>query len=316
MIRKLLAISLASVSLSALAQTQTQEQPETQRESPSSWWKTPDQQGAELLESGDAARASEVFRDPSWRGISHFRSGNFAEAQKEFSTATDATSLYNAGTAAAKGGDYQAAVDLFEKAVETDPANDDAAHNLDIAKQLLDQQQSNQSQQGEGDSDNDGNEQQSDQSEQQGQQDQSEQDQKEQQSDSGQGDSQESQQSDSQPGEQGQDNDSSGESDQGGELSTSKEDAQAQQQQQQAQQQEMQQEMPEQQQGAEPDESAQSASSGDAEHEATQPISESEQATEQWMRRIPDDPSQLLRNKIKLNHMIQHENVTDLPEPW
>jgi Ca-activated chloride channel family protein len=309
MIRKLLAISLASVSLSALAQTQTQEQPETQRESPSSWWKTPDQQGAELLESGDAARASEVFRDPSWRGISHFRSGNFAEAQKEFSTATDATSLYNAGTAAAKGGDYQAAVDLFEKAVESDPTNDDAAHNLDIAKQLLNQQQSNQSQQGEGDSDNDGNEQQSDQ--QQG----DDQQQKE-------GDSQqESQQGDSESGDQqSQDSDSSDESDRGGDLSTSKDDAEAQQQ----SQQQAEQETPEPQ-GADEQsrptdpeqQSGQSdAVSADAEREATQPISESEQATEQWMRRIPDDPSQLLRNKIKLNHMIQHENVTDLPEPW
>ena len=74
-----------------------------------------------------------------------------------------------------------------------------------------------------------------------------------------------------------------------------------------------------QQSGAE-QEQAEPAEAGDANRTAEsarrEPISESEQATEQWMRRIPDDPSQLLRNKIKLNHMIQHENVTDLPEPW
>ena len=64
-------------------------------DSSGSWWKTRDQRGVELLQSGDAAAASEVFKDSEWRGVSHYRNGNFAEAQKEFAGSTDLNSLYN-----------------------------------------------------------------------------------------------------------------------------------------------------------------------------------------------------------------------------
>ena len=70
-------------------------------DSSGSWWKTRDQRGVELLQSGDAAAASEVFKDSEWRGISHYRNGNFAEAQKGFAGSADLNSLYNEGTAAA-----------------------------------------------------------------------------------------------------------------------------------------------------------------------------------------------------------------------
>ena len=46
------------------------------------------------------------------------------------------------------------------------------------------------------------------------------------------------------------------------------------------------------------------------------PVSEDDQATEQWLRRIPDDGSQLLRNKIRLNHLIDYPDVQDMQEPW
>ena len=49
---------------------------------------------------------------------------------------------------------------------------------------------------------------------------------------------------------------------------------------------------------------------------AQESLTEDQQATEQWLRLIPDDPSQLLRNKIKLNHMLEHSEVRDTKEPW
>ncbi len=286
-----------------------------------SWWKTRDQRGAELLQSGDAAAASEVFRNSEWRGISHYRNGNFAEAQKEFSASGDPQSLYNEGTAAARAGDYQTAVEKFEQVAEADPSHADAAHNLDIARQLLEKQQqsSDESQQGDEQGEDQGEEQGADQgdsqnsdgSEQSGDQSQS-------------GDQQQGEQ---QEGSESQQNDGAGDqnqSDNGGELSTTAEDAEASAEenknqsspgpsdQEQAEQEQAATAQAGDEQAGEPGE--QSASNADPTQ--TAPISESEQATEQWMRRIPDDPSQLLRNKIKLNHMIQHENVRDLAEPW
>lgn len=293
-----------------------------------SWWKTPDQRGVELLESGDAASASQIFRDSRWRGVSQYRNGNFADAQKEFSVASDPDSLYNAGTAAARAGDYQTAVEKFEQVIEVDPAHDDATHNLSISRQLLKKQQSS-DQQGDSGDDSEQSEagQQGDEqngAQQNGAQQNGEQQDGGQQSQQGQQPTGESQQSDSSETDNQDGN---------GELSTSAEDARAEQANSDEQSGEEQsaetrsaaeQNQPdgEQTENAE----AQQAQSGgeleqnDAGNAAdfvdSKPISESEQATEQWMRRIPDDPSQLLRNKIKLNHMIQHENVTDLPEPW
>jgi len=280
-----------------------------------SWWKTQDQRGVELLQSGDAEKASEVFRDSQWRGVSHYRNGNFAEAQKEFSGSTDPQSLYNEGTAAARAGDYQTAVEKLEQLTESDPAHMDGAHNLDIARQLLDaqQQSSDDSQQGEQDDSesSDSEEQSGDQSQSSDQQQNEQQDGEQQ---DGEGQQGESQQSDAETSDQQN-------GDRGGELSADEDEAKAaaeenQNQSAQSPSEQEQSESSNAQAGNEqPDEQSEQSESV-ANFSPGEPISESEQATEQWMRRIPDDPSQLLRNKIKLNHMIQHENVRDLAEPW
>ena len=286
-------------------------------DSSGSWWKTRDQRGVELLQSGDAAAASEVFKDSEWRGISHYRNGNFAEAQKEFAGSTDLNSLYNEGTAAARAGDYQAAVEKLEQVATADPAHADAQHNLDIARQLLEQQQqSDESEQGESE--------QGDEQDQQGESEENQAgDQDQQQGDQQQGDQAGNEQSGQQ--QDGETSDDQKNSDGGGELSASAEDAQANEDNaaQSTEEQNQSEENPSEQQQAQQGQSEQDPSSTEAGESASaagpepiEPISESEQATEQWMRRIPDDPSQLLRNKIKLNHMIQHENVRDLVEPW
>ena len=286
-------------------------------DSSGSWWKTRDQRGVELLQSGDAAGASEVFKDSEWRGISHYRNGNFAEAQKEFAGSTDLNSLYNEGTAAARAGDYQAAVEKLEQVAKADPAHADAQHNLDIARQLLkQQQQSDESEQGESE--------QGDEQDQQGESEENQAgDQDQQQGDQQQGDQAGNEQSGQQ--QDGETQDDQKNSDGGGELSASAEDAQANEDNaaQSTEEQNQSEENPSEQQQAQQGQSEQDPSSTETGESASaagpeqiEPISESEQATEQWMRRIPDDPSQLLRNKIKLNHMIQHENVRDLVEPW
>ena len=286
-------------------------------DSSGSWWKTRDQRGVELLQSGDAAAASEVFKDSEWRGISHYRNGNFAEAQKEFAGSTDLNSLYNEGTAAARAGDYQAAVEKLEQVAKADPAHADAQHNLDIARQLLkQQQQSDESEQGESEQGDEQDQQGESEDNQAGEQDQ-------QQGDQQQGDQAGNEQSGQQ--QDGETQDDQKNSDGGGELSASAEDAQANEDNaaQSTEEQNQSEENPSEQQQAQQGQSEQDPSSTEAGESASaagpepiEPISESEQATEQWMRRIPDDPSQLLRNKIKLNHMIQHENVRDLVEPW
>jgi len=47
-----------------------------------------------------------------------------------------------------------------------------------------------------------------------------------------------------------------------------------------------------------------------------EPLTESQQATEQWLRQIPDDPSGLLRRKLQQSHRNDYPSVQDLREPW
>lgn len=301
----------------------------------SGWWKTPDQRGVELLQSGDAKAASEVFKQPGWRGISHYRDGNYADAQTEFSRADGLDSVYNEGTAAAHVGDYPTALEKFQEVIKADPDHEDAQHNLEITKQLIDlqQQQSEQSQDSESGQDKSEDESQGESQDEskQGESDSSDsdtssQDGSQQAKSDQQGNS--DKQSQNNDGQQKTDDSKSGRENDG-ELSTSAEDVKKQ-----AQEQEQTQENEALSESTRSQSDTNEGDSGDtgraqkegegAESEQAQaidptqlqPISESEQATEQWIRRIPDDPSQLLRNKIKLNHMIQHESVKDMPEPW
>jgi len=40
-------------------------------------------------------------------------------------------------------------------------------------------------------------------------------------------------------------------------------------------------------------------------------MTEREQATEQWLRQIPDDPDGLLRRKLLQNHRSEYPNVLE-----
>ncbi len=270
-------------------------------------WSREDQRGYELLEQGKPDEAANVFVDPQWRGISQFRSGNFQAAQEEFAKTTGDAALYNQGTAAARAGDYQGAIEMLQKLVENSPDHADARHNLEIVRKLLDNDESQQQNQ----------DQQSSENEQENQQQ----------------DGQESNEAEGESGEQSQEQSSAQQSRQDGELSADPSDAG----QQNDESAEPQGEPDDEQNGEDAEGEAQSSGSDSNDDETEgqrddsdpsaqsglEPgenspgeMSENEQATEQWLRRIPDDPSQLLRNKIRLNHMIDHAEVRDMQEPW
>ncbi len=287
-------------------------------------WQRKDQQARALLQSGNAELAAEVFTDPRWRGISQHQAGNYKQAIDEFNVNDDAQSVYNRGVAQVMEGEYEAAVGSFESVLEEQPDNNDAAHNLEIAKALLEQQQQQQQDQS-GESDQEQNEgdssSQKDQSNSSGDEntDAQESESTQQESQSSQEQSGEQSSSDNQaeqqssPGDEqsAEDNEEQGELSEdaqktgesnGSELDEKAEEALRQAMNAQAQ--------------AENSDEPEQQQQGAAAVEAGQNLSEENQATEQWLRRIPDDPSQLLRNKIKLNHMIEHPNVGDTAQPW
>lgn len=279
-------------------------------------FKRKDQRAIELLESGQAEAAASEFTDPLWRGVSRYKAGLYQEAMQDFSQVEDAKenakALYNYGTAAARAGDYSQSVESLTKALELAPQDADIAHNLDVAKQLKDlaeqqPQQSDQQQKSESEENSDSAE-----SEQQKDSQDSQDGQQGDESEPSEGEQSESERRN--PSEDQSESNESG-AENSGDVSTNEQDQSADSQ---DQAEEDLREMMQQEQNQAQSSQDEQLQEQDAEPLASEPesVSENDQATEQWLRRIDDDPSQLLRNKIRLNHLIEYPQVNDMQEPW
>lgn len=261
-----------------------------------SLWSRPDQR-AEAMIQQDPAAAAKKLDDPDWKGSALYRAQDYASAAKQFGQSETAYAHYNRGNALARKGELQAALDAYDKALAQDPNDADTQFNRDLVKQLLEQQQNQQQ----------GNQQSQDQ-----QQGQSGQNQQQQQDSSSQGQQQQSQ-SQSQQGSDGQQGQqSSGQpGDQQGRQQQSEEEAADQQQSEQEQQQR--QAMGQQQ------AQDQGQQESEAQAQAPEPIDREQlsQSQEQWLRRIPDDPSGLMRRKFLYQYRERgSEQQMEGDTPW
>ncbi|MDJ0750421.1 MAG: VWA domain-containing protein [Woeseiaceae bacterium] len=231
-------------------------------------WLNKNQQAQKALDEGDAANAAVLFEDTEWRGVARYRAGDYSGSAEEFGEGSDMRNLYNLGNAMAQEGEFDAAIDAYERVLASEPENEDARYNLDYVKKLQEQQQQ-QDQQTQGD------DQQSTQNpDGEGQQGEGEGEQ-----------NQDGSESRSASEQQAQDSDSM----QRGEEDMSEEDLQA-------LQEELQRAAEEAQQGEQPEQLTA------AELAELRQQQEQEQAMEQWLRRIPDDPGGLLRRKFRYQY--------------
>ena len=238
-------------------------------------WKTADQQASEALESGDAASAQSLFKNRQWRGSAAYKAEDYDSAINEFLDFDDADSHYNRGNALAHSGDLDAAIEAYDQALAMNPEMEDAQANKELLEQLK-QQQEQQEQQDSEDSDSDSD---SD-SEQSESQDQQSQDSQPQDSDSEPQDQepQDQQQSDSQDSEPQDPAEQEPEA-QEGEPEESEE-------------QESQQEQPQ-------SPEAEAEATEEQTKEQSEAEKQAQQELEQWLRRVPDDPGGLLREKFR-----------------
>lgn len=253
-------------------------------------WQREDQRAAQLLQNGEAKEAAEQFKNPQWRGTANYRAGDFAAAAKDFARGGSARADYNLGNSLTHQGRYDEAIKAYDQALALQPQFADAEHNRDIARQLKDLQQSRQQQQSQ-DQDQSG-QQQSQKQDQSQEQDQSEQPQspEQQQSQAGEQSPSESQQPAQQP-ENNQAQNQQSQSDQSEQNEQGEQDQSAQQQSRADQSQGEEQQQPQNQQGRE-----ERATAGAREGELDP---ETQQALDQWLRQVPDDPAGLMRQKFK-----------------
>ena len=228
-------------------------------------WQRRDQRGYEALQAEQAARAAELFVSPEWRGAAEYRAGQFEDSAATLANLDTATSHYNRGNALAKAGALQPAIAEYDRTLTLDPSHADARYNRDLVEQFLKDNPQEQQQQNEGEG-------------QQGQQ----------------GDSSQQQQQDGQQqdGEQGSE-DQQGDQGESGENQVGEGAA----------------DQPQQPNDGEPQGEEQTSRSANAGEEAANDAEQapgpeevekwaSEQAAEQWLRRVPQDPGGLLRRKF------------------
>ena len=237
--------------------------PDAQALDRQAWWQNNDQRANQLFEQGDHAAAAELFDDPDWKASSNYRAGDYAAALDTWEQLESEAAAYNHANALAKLGRLDDALAAYDRLLQQNPAHEDARYNKQAIEEFLKNQQPQQQEGKQG-------EQQQQQQGQQGDQ---------QQQQSGQGETQ-SEESEQAAGSR-QDQPETGAQDQ-----------------QQAQQQDGQDDT-EQQQSAK-QEQANAAEQQAAESETMAELDQqmSEQAAEQWLRKIPDDPGGLLRRKF------------------
>ncbi len=270
-----------------------------------SLWKNQDQRAAEILQQGDSKQAAELFKDQDWKAAAHYKAGEYDKALQQLQTQQSSDAIYNRANTLAKLGKLQESLDAYDEALNKDPNNEDASYNRKLVEDALkqqQQQQQDQSQQGDGEKED--KQQQSDKSSEQQSNDQQSQNQQNQQSE--QGSEQNDQQNSEQKGQSSEDQKQDQQSEQQDQSQVDKTE-----QQKQAEAEAQKQAETDQQKNKENPEAKSTRPLTDAEQQQ----SLTEQAEAQWLRRIPDDPGGLLRNKFKYQYGRQRQQNVE-QEQW
>lgn len=253
-------------------------------------WSRPDQRASRLFEEGNAADAAQLFADRAWKGAAAHEAGHYEDSLAALEGLDDVESTYNRGNSLARLGRYDEAIAAYNDVLERQPEHNDARYNRDL---LLEQQQ--QQQQSESSSDQESREKQA-----------SEDSQTDQEKDSGQqheqqlADAQSSAEESQQTGS-GQEQAEPDDADPASESESSAEQENEQLAESEPQPREQLSEQP-----GEPQEVPL----------ADNPVTDEDaQATEQWLRRIPDDPGGLLRRKFLYQYQQRGDRQRE-DEPW
>lgn len=272
-------------------------------------WQTKEQQAAAAFAEGDHERAAQLFESDAWKGSAAYRAGDYQQAVDAFARQDSGEAHYNRGNALAKAGKLQEAVAAYGKALRLAPDLEDAQFNKQLVEQLLQNQQQNPQQNQDDNQQQDQNNQQQDQNNSQDRNQDNNPSQPQdgnQQPDGNPENSPPPQQDSSDP--QQEQRDPSRNDNQNNEQESqpgAEEEQQQPTEQPQAQPPEssdQQKQEPKQQPSPDREQSAEQNQQLSSEQIQQQMSEEQRQATEQWLRRIPEDPGGLLRRKFNYQY--------------
>jgi Ca-activated chloride channel family protein len=234
-------------------------------------WQSQDQQAQQAFQAKNYSQAQQQFSNPAWQAAAAYKAGDYDKALEALKAAPNA---YNQGNALAKKGQLQEALAAYNQALKQNPNDEDAQFNKDLVEKELEKQQQQQQQDKNGQGD------------------------KQEKSDkSGKSEQQQDQQ---QQGDEGKPEQKPEQNPQDSKAGNESENEQNQEQKKAEQQQAQQADSKDKEKGDKEEQKAQTP-------QDSQQSTEQQQANEQWLKRIPDDPAGLLRRKFKYQYGQQRE---------
>jgi len=93
-------------------------------------WYTQEYQAQKMYDEENYLEAAVTFEDPLRKGAAYYKAGDFISARTAFEKDSTTTGLYNLGLTYAKLGQLDKSQEIFEKVLQQDPNNKNAASNL------------------------------------------------------------------------------------------------------------------------------------------------------------------------------------------
>ena len=234
-------------------------------------WQNKDQQAAQAYKNNQFEQAATLFENPDWKAAANYKAGAYDKALQSLSSKPNeknANVLYNQGNALAKSGQLEPAIKAYEQALALNPDDNDTKYNKELVENALKKQKQEQKKQE---------------------------------------DKQDSPDKDDQQKKDGEPSDKSEQQKASEQKPEQSEEKKSQQQQADEQgtpdnkESEKQPVADKAEQAAEPKKTEAKQQSKQA-TEIAQPTTEQQQANEQWLNRIPDDPAGLLKRKFKYQY--------------
>jgi Ca-activated chloride channel homolog len=285
-------------------------------------WQTKDQQAIEKFKADKPEEAGALFQDPLWKGASHYKAGNYQAALDAFSKVDSASGHYNRGNTLTQLGELEDAAKAYEKALSIQPNLKEAQKNKSIVESIVEQQKENEQK---GDSSSNPTD------EQNGQKQEQESNQNSQAGDNG-NEQQQSTNSDQSSNDKGQqqsnanqqeqqhDQQTESKSGQGSEQETKNQDSED------GKGQEQNKEKPEDKKNANGQLEESTGEDSDqtiAQQNPNEMTEEQKKAFEQtltqWLRKVPDEPARLLREKMRYEYQLrqqQNKRNTNKKKIW
>lgn len=112
-----------------------------------SLWQNPDQRAEQAFKQQQYQQAAEQFQTPDWRAAALYKAGQYQQAAEILKNPQTADEHYNRGNALAQSGQLQEAVQAYQQALKLNPGHQDAQYNKDLVEKKLKEKQQQQKQQ-------------------------------------------------------------------------------------------------------------------------------------------------------------------------